>query len=97
MNLQSLQKKYALVFEELAKVPCGKVITYKALGEKAGVSPRMVGRIIHQNPDPKKYPCHRVVRSDGTLASGYAFGGKKAQKKKLEEEGIVFNKDKITL
>jgi len=31
-----------------------------------------------------------VVRADGTLADGYAFGGKRAQKQKLINEGIKF-------
>ena len=49
------------------------------------------------DPDAKKIPCHRVVRSDLTLSENYLFGGKLAQKRKLEEEGIIFNKEKIIL
>lgn len=86
------------VFDTLAKVPRGKVITYKQLAQACNISnPRQIGRIIHKNQDPKKYPCHRVVRSDGTLADGYAFGGKQAQVALLISEGIIMKNDKISL
>lgn len=67
-------------------------MTYKEVATFAGnqLAYRAVGNIIHKNPDIKRYPCHRVVRSDYKLAEGYAFGGKEAQKKKLQKEGIVF-------
>lgn len=88
MNSKEQQKKSERVFEELAKVPRGSTISYKELGRRAGISAREVGRIIHTNPDPEKYPCHRVIHSDGTLAEGYAFGGKEAQRKKLQDESV---------
>ena len=50
-----------------------------------------------KNIDPKNIPCHRVIRSDGSLAKGYAFGGAKKQKEVLEKEGIKFDKGKIDL
>ncbi|MFT4326963.1 MAG: MGMT family protein, partial [Candidatus Woesearchaeota archaeon] len=50
---------------------------------------RAVGQILKRNPDNTKIPCHRVIRSDLQL-SGYAFGGKDVQKKKLESEGLIF-------
>lgn len=87
-----------LVFKYLEKVPRGKVVTYKLLAVAAGIkNPRLVGSIIHKNTDPKKNPCHRVVKSDGTIAASYAFGGKSEQIKKLKEEGIEFTKNKINL
>lgn len=65
------EKVYAVV----AKIPRGKVLTYKEVARRAG-SPhayRAVGNIMHNNPDTKKVPCHRVVRSDGDIG-GYASG-----------------------
>ena len=59
--------------------------------------PRLIGNYLHKNIDPKTIPCHRVVKSDGTLASGYAFGGPKKQKELLEKEGVKFNKGKADL
>ncbi len=87
-------KKYDAVFNLLTLIPKGKVTTYKALAQKAGIrNPRLIGSIIHQNTDVKKYPCHRVIRSDRSIANGYAFGGKPAQIKLLKSEGVAFNKD----
>lgn len=81
------------VFNLLTLIPKGKVTTYKALALKAGIkNPRLIGSIIHQNVNTSKYPCHRVIRSDRSIASGYAFGGKAAQIELLKNEGILFNK-----
>jgi O-6-methylguanine DNA methyltransferase len=77
------------VFAEVAKIPRGSTTTYKAIAQTVGTSPRAVGNILHNNPDPNTYPCHRVIRSDGKLASGYAFGGKTAQLMLLLKEGVV--------
>ena len=85
------------VYDLIACIPKGKVTTYGRIAKKLSLgSPRLVGRILHQNPDPKKYPCHRVVFADGSLASGYAFGGEGVQKKILLEEGVEFNGNKVS-
>lgn len=84
-ELSNLAQK---VFDEVSKIPRGSTTTYKAIAQTVSTSPRAVGNILHNNPDPSKYPCHRVIRSDGKLASGYAFGGKSAQLKLLRDEGI---------
>ncbi len=73
-------------------------MTYKQVAQMAGVkTPRVVGFALYQNKSPLTVPCHRIIKSDGKLASGYAFGGMKKQKEKLEEEGIVFNKNFVNL
>ena len=54
---------------------------------------RAVGNILHQNPDPAHIPCHRVVNSRGRPAAHFAFGGEAAQRRLLEQEGIVFEAD----
>jgi|SRR3989338_3678557 len=94
MNQSNLDK----VIQMLTKIPKGRVVTYKSLATYLKIkNPRLIGTYIHKNTDPTTYPCHRVVKSNGTLASGYTFGGKNSQKQKLIEEGIVFSKDKIDL
>jgi methylated-DNA-protein-cysteine methyltransferase-like protein len=87
-----LTKHYMKVFEYLLKVPEGKVTTYGDLAKLANINtPRLVGKILHNNPDEKKYPCHRVIRSNRTLADGFAFGGKDEQMAMLEAEGVEFD------
>ena len=75
------------IYEEVRKIPRGKVATYGEIAKRAKTSARIVGFALHKNPDPKNIFCHRVVFKDGSLSSSYAFGGKKAQREKLEKEG----------
>lgn len=87
-------KTFGAIYAVVASIPTGKVLTYGKVAKAVGVkNPRIVGFALHANKDPKGIPCHRVVRSDGTLATGYAFGGKDEQKKRLQEEGVTFVSD----
>lgn len=84
-------KSFEKIYKVVASIPKGKVLTYKKIAKSVGIkNPRLVGFYLHKNIDPKTIPCHRVIKSDGTLASGYAFGGKTKQKEILEKEGIKF-------
>lgn len=87
------------VYEYLAIIPKGKVVTYgqiaKYLGNR-GLS-RIVGTVLHKNPDGKKYPCYKVLNSKGELAEAYVFGGAEVQKKLLEKEGIEVKDNKVDL
>lgn len=69
-------------------IPAGKTMTYGEVARKAGNvgAARAVGAIMRTNYDPS-IPCHRVVRSDGTLG-GYNRG---TQKKRalLRQEGVI--------
>ena len=83
------------VYELVQKIPEGKVTTYGQLAARLG-NPglaRAVGNILHRNPDPARYPCHRVVNSRGSVSAQYAFGGAAAQRKRLEGEGVFFGSD----
>jgi methylated-DNA-[protein]-cysteine S-methyltransferase len=86
------------VYFACALVPKGKVSTYSAIA-KAVNSPksaRAVGNALNKNPDTKKVPCHRVIRSDG-FVGGYALGAA-CKIKKLKMEGVlVSNKGFIDL
>ena len=83
------------VYEYLKIVPEGKVVTYGQIACYLGNKhlARVVGNILHKNPDPKSIPCHRVVNSKGELSKAYAFGGLEAQRKKLEKEGIIIKQN----
>lgn len=94
LHEQSLSQK---VFAQLLHVPRGKVTTYGELARIVGTHARQIGRILHHNTDPDTYPCHRVIKSDGSVAGGYAFGGPHIQQKLLESEGIVFKNGKVDL
>lgn len=76
-------------------IPKGKVTTYGRIAERLGNRKlsRAVGNALHNNHDPTRYPCHRVVSSQGKVAEGYAFGGAAAQRARLEAEGIHFEEN----
>ena len=83
------------VYEFLKTTPRGKVATYGQIAVYLGNKnlARAVGNILHNNPDPSQYPCHRVVNSKGQVAPNFAFGGGGMQRRLLEQEGIVFEQD----
>jgi O-6-methylguanine DNA methyltransferase len=87
------------IYKLTSQIPPGKVATYGQLAKLAGHSgaARAVGQFMKNNPDPKNIPCHRVVASDGSL-TGYAFSqGIAAKKEILQNEGVIFNGDKVDL
>lgn len=86
-----------VVFSLIKQIPKGYVSTYKAVAQAGNINARQVGRILHTNTNPEIYPCHRVVHSDGSTATGFAFGGPGKQQEFLEGEGLVFKSNKVVL
>lgn len=87
------------VYDYLTIIPKGKVVTYKQVAEYLGNKglARVVGSILHKNPDGDKYPCYKVLNSKGELAEAFVFGGKNIQKERLENDGIKVVNDKVDL
>ena len=85
------------VYEFVKNIPRGKVATYGQIALFLGNRnyARVVGNILHNNPDPEHIPCHRVVNVQGKLSQSYAFGGIEAQRRLLESEGVVFKNEQI--
>lgn len=83
------------VYEVVTNIPRGKVLSYGDVARMAGNirGSRQVGWALHCNPHPGKIPCHRVIFKDGSLSSGFAFGGPEVQRAMLEAEGVVFEED----
>lgn len=81
-------------YELLCDVPRGKVTTYQQIAKGLrSRAYRAVGNAMNRNPNAPKVPCHRVVRSDGSLG-GYA-GGLRKKIALLKDEGINVSKGKI--
>jgi len=87
------------VYDYLTIIPKGKVVTYKQVAEYLGNKglARVIGNILHKNPDGDKYPCYKVLNSKGKLAEAFVFGGKNIQKERLENDGIKVVNDKVDL
>ena len=85
------------VYEFVRNIPRGKVASYGKIALYLGNRnfARVVGNILHSNPDPEHIPCHRVVNAQGRLSRSYAFGGIEAQQCLLESEGVVFKNNQV--
>jgi len=78
------------VWKYLKKIPRGIVKSYKevAIGINRPKSARAVANACAKNPYSPKIPCHRVIRSYGSLGGYSGKGGVKTKKKMLKLEGI---------
>jgi len=77
------------VRDVVKKIPKGKLMTYKEVAAKAGNprAARAVGAVMRTNYD-ESIPCHRVVRSDGSLGN-YNRGGTLKKQSILKAEGAL--------
>ena len=75
------------VWKELRKIPAGETRSYADIAVAIGdpKATRAVGTANGSNPIAVLVPCHRVIRSDGSLG-GYA-GGLDRKRKLLAAEG----------
>ena len=81
-------------YDLLKKVPKGKVTTYAALAQALGTKAyRAVGNAMNKNPHAPKVPCHRVIKTDGSVG-GYAFGEKR-KISLLKQEGLRIETGKV--
>ena len=78
------------VWAYLRKIPRGSVRTYSQVAKDIGkpLSTRAVANAIGKNPYAPKIPCHRVIRSDGSLGGYSGKGGVKTKRFLLKKEGI---------
>ena len=84
------------VYEIVRQVPRGRVMTYGQIAEilGEGYTPRTVGYVMH-GADTENVPWQRVINSQGKISP--RPGGAEKQRILLEEEGVVFVKDKVDL
>ncbi len=79
-------------FEQAVKsIPKGKISTYGLIAKAINSGPRAVGQMLKRS---KGVPCHRVIKSDGSIG-GYSGTQWKKKIKILEREGIKFKDKKI--
>ena len=78
------------VYLVVSKIPKGEVRSYKWVAKAVGrpKAARAVGNALNKNPYAPVVPCHRVVKSDGSI--GGFSKGIKAKKRLLRREGIDY-------
>jgi O-6-methylguanine DNA methyltransferase len=77
------------VWRKALEIPRGEVRPYGWIAAEIGrpKAVRAVGTALGHNPVPLIVPCHRVVRSDGTIGQ-YSLGGPENKRAILEAEGL---------
>ena len=79
------------VWKYLKSIPRGELRTYSqvAIAIKKPKAVRAVANALGKNPYAPKIPCHRVIRSDGSLGGYSGKGGINTKRKLLKLEGIL--------
>lgn len=80
------------VYKVVSKIPKGRTLSYKEVAKRGGRprACRAVGNILATH-NINGLPCHRVIKSDGTVG-GFRGGYKDSKDKKrmIEREGVRF-------
>lgn len=76
------------VWRAIAKIPKGETRSYAWVAKMAGnpKAVRAAANACGKNPFAPRIPCHRVIRSDGSI--GGFTGPLSLKRKRLREEGV---------
>lgn len=87
-DLAGLSEFERAVLRKALEIPTGEVRPYSWIAREIGhpEAVRAAGSALAKNPVPLLIPCHRVVRSDGTIGR-YSLGGSKIKRALLDIEG----------
>ena len=83
INGTKIQK---IIWGDLKKIKFGQTKSYGEIAKKHKISPRYVGKICSQNKLLLAIPCHRVIKSDGSVGGFTSLGGINLKKKLLQFE-----------
>ena len=86
-----LTKFQIQVLLAVSKIPKGQTRTYKQIAIAAGRANayRAVGTALRKNPLAPMIPCHRVIKSDGSLGNYGGAGGIRSKRRMLLAEGAL--------
>ncbi len=82
------------MLEILARIPKGKVSTYKELSKACGMNPRSAAAMLRKNKNPE-FPCYKIVMSSGRVG-GYNRGVSK-KIRLLRKDGVEVSNGRINL
>ncbi len=91
--------RYRRVWNVVAGIPEGCVLNYGEVARLAGLPgrARLVGRALGLAPRSMKLPWHRVVNAQGRISFEPGGAKHRAQRMRLEAEGVTFVDDSIDL
>jgi methylated-DNA-protein-cysteine methyltransferase-like protein len=86
------------VWQVVALIPTGQVSTYGEIAEMAGLGrgARQVGGIMSRLPQDTSLPWHRVINASGRISLPVGSPGYFEQRRRLEDEGVVFIKGRVS-
>jgi len=86
------------VYSFCREIPEGKVTTYREIAKKLGTKGfQAIGQILRCNPYAPEVPCHRVVKSDGSLGGFKGSLDNRVKVDLLKKEGVVVVDGRIDL
>lgn len=87
------------ILSAVERIPRGRVSTYGAVAEVAGLArrARLVGKVLREAPKGRKAPWFRVLNASGRLSFPLGSDAYATQKAKLEGEGVVFIGGRVDL
>ena len=87
------------IWQVVHQIPKGKVSSYGQVARLAGLPgyARYVGHVMKNLPNGTKLPWHRVANSQGRLSFPQDSREYQTQKRRLEDEGIVFVNGRFSL
>ncbi len=97
--MQSPSDRQQAIWLALASIPRGRVVSYGQLAQLAGLPgrARLVGQVLSKLPRDSKLPWHRVLNAQGRLSLPTGSVRYAEQRRRLEDEGIIFIDDRINL
>jgi len=91
--------RYQRIWDAVAGIPRGCVLNYGAVARLAGLPgrARLVGMALGRAPKKMALPWHRVVNAQGKISFPEESPKAAEQRRRLEEEGVEFEGDRIDL
>ncbi|OMH30445.1 cysteine methyltransferase [Motiliproteus sp. MSK22-1] len=88
-----------MIWQSLAAVPAGKVVTYGQLAQLAGLPgyARFVGATLKRLPKDTQLPWFRVINASGKISFPEASDAYKRQRQRLQEDGITVKDNRVSL
>ncbi|WP_114241711.1 MGMT family protein [Dyella sp. C9] len=89
----------ARIFAAIAAIPRGRVASYGAIAQRAGLPgrARLVGRALGEVPEGMELPWYRVLRSSGQIAFPPGSRGFREQSRRLKAEGVEVRNGRVPL
>ncbi len=84
---------YTPIYHFLTTIPKGKVVSYQTIAQKFHIHPRTVWIVMRKNTQPDKFPCYKVLASDGSLGGFALWLDEKIRR--LEKDGIEIINEKV--